>query len=134
MKTVEKYTQEIIEDLFLRACKSKGNIAQVESLYRKFFYKKIEYKALAKIMINLYNSRISHPLNLLSFIDSISPYKIDLYQNITHASDEDYYKQIVIVIVSRIAILPIHTIKDYKIPAYWRNYERYENNISTKSN
>lgn len=133
MKVVKQYTKEIIEDLFLRACKNKNSLHQVESLYKKFYYHKVDYKSLAAIMTNLYTNRISKPMDLLNLLESLSPYKIDLYQNVQHPTDEDYYKQIVIVLASRISITEIHYIKDYKFPAYWRNYERYENNISVKS-
>lgn len=134
MKIVEKYTSEIIEDLFLRACKSRNNLKQVEMLYKRFYYKDIDYKFLASYLINLYNARLTKPLDVFNLLEAVSPCKIELYQNTTSITDKNYYKQIVMVMASKIAIAEIHFIKDYKIPAYWRNYERYESEISTKSN
>lgn len=134
MKIVEKYTNEIIQDLFLRACKSRNGVKNVEKLYQRFYYKDIDYKSLSRILITIYQERISTPIDIVNLLDAVRPYKIDIYQNVQNPTDTDFYKQIVIVFVGKIALSEIHTIKDYKIPAYWRNYERYENNISTKSN
>lgn len=134
MKVIKTYTNELIQDLFLRACKSKNGLKNVENLYKRFFYKDINYKSLSRILISVYQERVYTPIDIVSLLDDVRPYKIGIRQNINNVSDNDFYKQIVIVFVGKIAISEIHTIKDYKIPAYWRNYERYESEISTKSN
>lgn len=126
MKVVEKYTSEVIQDLLLRACKRKNNLEQVEKLYKRFYYNDINYQTLASIMISLYQCRISKQLVITDILDDLSPHKICMWQDVNTIDNNSYYKQVVMTLVRNIAITEVYNIKEYKIPAYWRNYERYD--------
>jgi len=135
MKVIKKYTQENIEDLFLRACKSKYSMHKVEMVYRRFYSKQpIRYKMLANILSRLIDNRLTITIDRLELIDDIRPHKISLKQDNREVSDESYYEQVCLFFVNKITLAEIHQVKDYKIPAYWRNYEKYEALLSIKSN
>jgi len=93
-----------LDNLFIRACKSKDAWTRVQSVYRRYYYYKVDKAAITSILLRLCEQYAPIPPKTL--IDDLHP------GNQWKFESTDYYEKCCMILINNFRYLEVNKLPD----------------------
>ena len=101
--------------LFIRACKSRSPWKRVESVYKRFYYRVADDRAIASLLSQVCDKYA--PISTKELIDGLNPNNKWMYAN----DSDSYYETVSKVLISHLRLIAVDRINGWVVPRHFKS-------------